>query len=195
MERKELSPAKAYRLFYPNIVALLSASFRKDADVMPVISYCSLSFEPALIGVAISPKSFTYSLVRKSGCFSLNIVNSDMARAIAASGDISAKDRKKDKLSIAGISLDKARKISGKTIKGAAAVVECAVLETVRTGDHDFLVARCETAYAIDDFEDYWKYENYSPALYAGSHEGKDGRSHRFAKLAQKFIHIKYISS
>ncbi len=194
MERKELSAAKAYRLFYPNVVALLSTSFNDDADVMPIISYCSLSFEPALIGVAINPKSFTYSLVRKSGCFTLNIVNSDMARAIAASGDISAEARK-DKLSIVGISLDKARKINGKTIKGAAAVIECTVLETVRTGDHDFFVARCETAYAIDDFEDYWKYENYSPALYVGSPKGKDRRSHRFAKLARKFIHIQYISS
>ena len=194
MERKELGPAKAYRLFYPNVVALLSASFNDDADVMPVISYCSLSFNPALIGVAINPKSFTYTLVKKSRCLTLNIVNNDMARAIAASGDISAKYTK-DKLSIAGISLEKTRRIKSKAIKGAAAVIECTVLETVRTGDHDFFVARCQAAYAIDDFEDYWKYKNYSPALYAGSHKGKEGNSHRFAKLARNFEHIQYISS
>jgi len=193
MERKEISPAKAYRLFYPNVVALLSTSFNDDADVMPVISYCSLSFEPALFGVAINPKSFTYTLVKKSGCFTLNIVNINMAKSVAFSGDISAKDRK-DKLSIAGISLEKARKIKGKVIKGAAAVIECTVLETVKTGDHDFFVARCETAYAIDDFEDYWKYKNYSPALYAGLHKGKK-KSRRFANMSRRFTHIPYRSS
>jgi len=193
MKRKEISTAKAYRLFYPNVVALLSASFNDDADIMPVISYCSLSFEPALFGVAINPKSFTYTLVKKSGCFSLNIVNNDMAKAIAISGDISAKDRK-DKLSIAGVSLETARKIKGKAVKGAVAVIECTVLEIVKTGDHDFFVARCETAYAIDDFEDYWEYKKYSPALYAGSHKGKK-KSHRFAKMARRFTHIPYTSS
>ena len=193
VERKEISPAKAYRLFYPNVVALLSACFNDNADVMPVTSCCSLSFEPALFGVAISPKSFTHALVKKSGCFSLNIVNSDMANAVAVSGDISAKDSK-DKLSIAGISLEKARKVKSEAIKGAAAVIECTVLEVVKTGDHDFFVARCETAYANDDFEDYWKYKKYSPALYAGSHKGKK-KSHRFANISRRFNHIPYTRS
>jgi flavin reductase (DIM6/NTAB) family NADH-FMN oxidoreductase RutF len=194
MKFKEISPPKAYRLLYPNVVALLSASFNEDADVMPVISYCSLSFEPALFGVAINPKSFTYTLVKKSGCFALNIVNSNMAKAIAVSGDISAKDRK-DKLSIAGIWLEKARKIKVKAVKGAAAVIECTVSEVVKTGDHVFFIAKCETAYANDDFGDYWKYKKYSPALYAGSYKDNKGKSHRFAKLARRLTHMPYTSS
>jgi flavin reductase (DIM6/NTAB) family NADH-FMN oxidoreductase RutF len=194
MEFKEVSQAKAYRLFYPNVVALLSASFKDDADVMPVISYCSLSFEPALFGVAINPKSFTYELVRKANCFAFNIMNDDMARAVAASGDVSAKGRR-DKLSIAEISLEKARKIKGKIVKGASAVIECTVLKIVKTGDHDFFVAKCETSYASEDFRDYWKYKKYSPALYAGSHKDDRGKSHRFAKLAPRFTNIPYISS
>ncbi|MBM3897386.1 MAG: flavin reductase family protein [Thaumarchaeota archaeon] len=191
---KEISPEKAYRLFYPNVVALLSASFKDDADVMPVISYCSLSFEPPLFGVAINPKSFTYRLVKRSGCLAFNIVNDDMSRAVAASGDISAKDRR-DKLLLAGISLVKARKIKGKVVKDASAVIECAVLKAIKTGDHDFFIGKCETSYANDDFRDYWEYKKYSPALYAGSHKGDRGKSHRFAKLAREFNHIPYISS
>lgn len=194
MKLKEVRPAKAYRLFYPNVVTLLTASFNDDSDVMPAISYCSLSFDPALFGVAISPKNFTYTIVKKSGCFALNIVDQKMAEFVAAAGDISAKNRK-DKLAVVGLKLVEAKKIDGKVIKDASAVVECRVIDTINTGDHDFFVGKCEYAHAMEDFEDYWTYEKYAPALYAGSSTGKRGKKHRFAILSRRFKEFPYMSS
>ena len=89
----------------------------------------------------------------------------------------------------------RARKIKGKIVKGASAVIECTVLKVMKTGDHDFFVAKCETSYANTDFRDYWEYNRYSPALYAGSHKDDRGKSHRFARLARRFTYIPYLSS
>ena len=191
LKQQEVEPSKAYRLFYPTLAVLLSASFRQEDDVIPVVSYCSLSFEPPLFGVAISPKNYTHKLVRSSGCFAFNIVDVAIAKSVAAAGDISARDAKK-KLSIVGLELQRAKKIHGKAVKSALAVIECGVQQIIQTGDHDFFVSKCEQAYASKDFKTYWQFMEYSPALYVGS-TGTKVKKHRFAKMSRKFSEFPYI--
>ncbi len=191
LKLQEIEPSKAYRLFYPTLAVLLSASLKGEDDVIPIVSYCSLSFDPPLFGVAISPKNYTHKLVKGSGCFAFNIVDAAMAKSIVAAGDISARNEKK-KLSIVGLELQKARKIHGKTVKGALAVIECNIQQTIQTGDHDLFVARRERAYASEDFNEYWQFKQYSPALYVGS-TGIKVKKHRLAKLSGKFSEFPYI--
>lgn len=191
MKLQEVEPSKVYRLFYPILAVLLSASFKGEDDVIPVVSYCSLSFDPPLFGVAISPKTYTRKLVKGSGCFALNIVDASMGKYIVAAGDISARNEKK-KLSVVGLELQKARKIRGKTVEGALAVIECSIQQIIQTGDHDFFVAECKQAYASEDFKDYWQFREYSPALYVGS-TGTKAKKHRLARLSRKFSEFPYI--
>lgn len=191
MKLQEVEPSKAYRLFYPTLAVLLSTSFKQEDDVIPVVSYCPLSFDPPLFGVAISPKNYTHKLVKGSGCFAFNIVDASVGKSVVSAGDISARNEKK-KLSVVGLELQKARKIHGKTVKGALAVIECNMQQIIQTGDHDFFVARCEQAYASEDFKEYWQFKQYSPALYLGSTRGKV-KKHRLAKLSGKFSEFPYI--
>ena len=192
MKLKEVSPANAYRLFYPSNTALLSVSFQGKDDVIPVISFCSLSFDPPLFGVAINRKHFSHGLVKKSGCFALNLLDASKAKAIAAAGDVSSRVVK-NKLSAVGLALQRARQIDGKAVKDAVAVVECKVIKVIQTGDYDFFVGRCEAAYAAEDFDEYWRFEKYSPSLYIGS-KGTKKRKHVFALLNRKFSEVPYLS-
>ena len=60
---KEVDTGKAYRLFYPSVPAVLSASHRKTVSAMPVVSFTALSESPSLVGVSSLPSHTTHKTV------------------------------------------------------------------------------------------------------------------------------------
>lgn len=61
------------RLLHPKLVVLV-VSIGKDgrANVMPAAWVTPVSVNPPLVAVAISPKRYTYKLIKESGEFTLN---------------------------------------------------------------------------------------------------------------------------
>lgn len=165
-----VDPSKVYRLFYPQVPAILACTDGSRVYAMPVVSMLSLSSEPPLVGVAASPGHATHRAVVDVGRFSLSWVDASAARSVELLGAGTFKGR--DKLRAAGLKHARGRALGVPVIEGAAASLECTLQAREAMGDHDLLVGRVERAEASDDFKGYWRFKDYTPLLYAGTLEG-----------------------
>jgi len=164
---KDLDKGKAYRLFYPSVPAVLSASHRKIVSAMPVVSFTSLSEFPPIVGVSSSPSHFTHKTVLDSRLFSLCWLQKKEIHAIAYLASHSGRESE-DKLVSAGFKHHRGKKLDVPVIDAAVAVLECSLTNTIKFGDHELLVGKVEASYAIEDFHDYWSFKEYRPILYTG---------------------------
>ncbi len=177
MVRRVVSRDKVHRLFYPAVPVLVTGSLGNRVASMPAISCTTVSFSPLLISVAIHPDHTTHKIVEESGYFAVNWLNYAEAGKVAYMAEVSGKEVH-DKITSSGLTVEPGRASPTVTIKEAVAVVECIVRHKYRVGDHDLFVGECLTAYADDDFEDYWLYQRYVPILYVGSERTIFGRKY-----------------
>lgn len=97
-----------------------------------------LSYDPMLVGIAVSPSHFTYELIAASGEFALNVAASDQLDLVRNVGR--SKGRDIDKFDHFNIPMLDADIIGAPLIDGALAAVECTVHQIVPTGDHRLII-------------------------------------------------------
>jgi flavin reductase (DIM6/NTAB) family NADH-FMN oxidoreductase RutF len=165
-----IDPSKAYRLLYPAVPAILSCSDRSLVYAMPVVSIISLSNDPPLIGVSSSPQHSTHQAIVKVRCFSLSWVDESLVRALEVLG--TTPHSAVDKLQSAGLKHARGRTLDVPMVEGAVASLECALYARQALGDHELLVGKIQDARASEDFQEYWRFQEYNPVLYAGINGG-----------------------
>ncbi|MFQ5950692.1 MAG: flavin reductase family protein [Candidatus Geothermarchaeales archaeon] len=184
--KKTYSPvplSRFHRLFYPIVATVVTSRQEEDVGGMAAVSYVPLSFDPPLVGVSIQPGHRTHRLVSASGYFAINWVDRAHADKIEAMGSPTER-RVKDKIKACDFTHHPGQEAPVPVVDQAVAALECRVRERHRTGDHDLFVGEVLAAYTISDFEEYWRFEGYSPALYAGSTESEKGETRlRFLEL------------
>ena len=134
---------------------------------MPVVSLASLSDEPPLVGFASSPSHSTYVAIIEAGRFSVSWLDTDHAKAVIRLGTETGL-RKRDKLGDVGLHHRRGRALGVPLIDEASATLECRLESSKKVGDHRLVVGRVERAEAIEDFCDYWAFDEYRPILYEG---------------------------
>lgn len=167
---KPVDPSKVYRLLYPAVPAILSCKDRSLVYAMPVVSLMSLSNDPALIGVSSSPEHSTHEAITKVRSFSLCWVDSSLVRSLEVLG--TTPHNAPDKLQSAGLKHSRGKTLDVPVVEGSVAALECSLYARQVLGDHELLVGKVQDARAIEDFQDYWRFQTYSPVLYAGIQQG-----------------------
>lgn len=168
---RNINPSISYRLLYPSVPTLIVSSSKNTISAMLAVSVIALSNEPALLGISISPEHSTYKTIKRSKKLTVSLFDSkDIPRLIALSKELGY--RTKDKLRASGFHKTITPKLALAAPTEAIAVFECRVINDFETGDHRLLICTIASVYASDDFEDYWKYEQYNPILYGGSSIG-----------------------
>jgi len=162
--------SKVYRLLYPAVPAILSCSDRSLIYAMPVVSMISLSNSPPLIGVSSSPQHSTHQAIVKVRCFSLSWVDASLVHSLELLG--TTPHSGVDKLQSAGFKHSRGRTLDVPIIEGAAASLECTLYARQTLGDHELLLGKVEDARASEDFQEYWRFQEYNPVLYTGIQEG-----------------------
>jgi flavin reductase (DIM6/NTAB) family NADH-FMN oxidoreductase RutF len=165
-----VDPSKVYRLLYPAVPAIISCNDRGMIYAMPVVSITSLSNDPPLIAFSSSPKHLTHEAIIKARCFSVSWVDASLRRAIEVLG--TTPHRAGDKLQSAGLKHARGRTLDVPIIEGSVASLECSLYLRQAIGDHELLVGKVQDARAVDDFQGYWRFQTYSPVLYAGTQDG-----------------------
>ena len=136
-----------YRLLYPlRTFLIVSGRLGEVVDVMAADWVTVLSFKPFLVGVAISPKRYTYRLVEKYGEYVVSVPSVDMLRDVWIAGTMSGPE----KLEQMGITLVESKKIGTPSIKEALANLECRVIDSRSYGDHTLFVGEV-VAYTYDE--------------------------------------------
>ena len=136
----ELSPGQAQRLTAPAPFALLSARKEDGSDNLMAVSWWTyLSNRPPMLGVCLSKKGLSGSLIERSGVFTLSVVGEELADAALACGRCSGREH--DKAAEFGIPLEPASAVPASLVSGSRAAFECRLVSQIEAGDHVFYLA------------------------------------------------------
>lgn len=166
-----IEPSIAYRLLYPDVPAIVCSSYNRTVSAMPAVSIISLSQSPPLIGVSCSPMHSTFMTIKNSRCFSLCFLDKSYSKYVESLATYRGK-RSEDKLALVGLSHHTGKRVNSPVIDVSSAVIECSLIRKMRFGDHFLLIGKIETAYATQDFKEYWEFKSYKPILYTGWRNG-----------------------
>jgi flavin reductase (DIM6/NTAB) family NADH-FMN oxidoreductase RutF len=167
--RRTIELLDALRLLNGGPVALVTARFRNETNVMPAIWTVSLSRRPPLIGVAVNPSRHTHDMVRFAEEFALNFPGRDLLNHTHYFGAVSGANV--GKLELAKLPTFQASKISAPLIENCLAYVECSLEDALRVGDHTLFVGRVLVVQAEEEaFDETWRLEDrkYRPLHYLG---------------------------
>ncbi len=144
MKKVEIPLSRSNRLINFGPVVLVTSSFQEKKNIVTVAWVTPISQDPPLVGISISNKHFSNSLIRKSREFIINVPTAELKDKVELCGSL--RGEKIDKFKEAGLSPAKAKKISSPLIDECAAHLECRLKDAIDEGDHSIFVG--ETVYA-----------------------------------------------
>jgi len=157
--RRPIAETDARRLLSGGPVTLVTSSWHGKNNVMPAAFVTPLSFEPPLVGVAISPTRHSYDMIRYSEQFALNIPSRRLLHHVQYLGSVSGADV--DKLELTKLPTFKATRVEAPLIEGCVGYIECGVEDALRTGDHVLFVGQVLAASAeVEAFDGTWLVED-----------------------------------
>lgn len=136
-----------YRLLYPMRTFLIVSGHGEDANIMAADWVTILSAKPFLVGVAVSPKRYTWSLIKKYREFVISVPRAEHVNDVWITGTESGKDVDKKKL--VSLTLTPSKSVKVPSIAEAIANLECKLIEARDYGDHTLFVGEV-IAYTFD---------------------------------------------
>jgi flavin reductase (DIM6/NTAB) family NADH-FMN oxidoreductase RutF len=159
----------AFYQHYPRLVVVVTGSANGRDNAMSIAWHTSISKNPPLFGVCISPNHFTYKLIAHSRQFGVNFIPDTKAELVAALGG--SKGSQVDKFSAFSVGKDNAQKTTVPILEDAYAAYECQLVDDRLYGDHKLLVGEVvavhygEAAFMENGVLDM---ESVNPTLYLG---------------------------
>ncbi len=170
MSRIQVSLDVATRLLHPRpVVIVVSRGRGGEVNGCAVSWITPVNRRPPIVAFSLSPKRYTYKLVRESGEVTVNIIGFEDASKTHYVGTKSGREVK-DKLLKAGFKLKPSKKVSAPSIENALATLECIVEGSFEFPDHDLFVCKVVYAEAISGLlvEEVLS-EEYKILLHVGS--------------------------
>lgn len=157
---EKITIGQAERLTSPAPFGLL-ATVKEDgkANLMAISWWTYLSNHPATIGVCLSGKGLSHSLIEANGEFTLSIVGEDLKDKAIRCGACSG--RTVDKPDEFGIELVPSETVSAPAVKSSRVVFECRLVDKIPAGDHIFYVAEVINALGNPDVKQLYAFDGY----------------------------------
>jgi len=121
-----------YRLLYPMRTYLIVAGRGDETNVMAADWVTVLSHEPAMVGVAISPKRFTWGLVRRYREFVVSVPSVGMLDDVWIAGTKHGPGKLKE----TSFEFVPSKNLETPSIGNALANLECRLVDERTYGDH-----------------------------------------------------------
>ena len=134
---------------YPKLAVIVTASSRGRDNAMAVAWHSSISLSPAIYGVSISPKRFTYQLITEAKEFGINFMPWEKASLVAQVGGVSG--HKIDKFERLGIGKEKSLRTNAPVLKDAYAAYECKLVDSKPYGDHIWVVGEIVAVHFLEE--------------------------------------------
>ena len=126
---------------FPRVVALIvSISKEKKPNVMTVSFLMPISFEPKYLAFSLSPKRYTFELLKKNPQFTFNICEKNLLEVAKICGSYSG--REKNKFELVNITPEKSTFIEAPSIKECPISFECEREWMEKFGDHYLVIGK-----------------------------------------------------
>ena len=170
MTKASVEKAGRFSNHYPRLAVIVTTHARGRDNAMTVAWHASLSVEPPLYGIAISPRRFTYELILEAEEFGINFMSFEAAELLASVGG--SKGSEVDKFARFHIKKEKPSKIAAPLLADAYACYECKLVDHQTYGDHEWVVGEIVAAHFSEEAftaEGTLDIARINPALYLGS--------------------------
>lgn len=139
----------AYHLTYPKLTPIVTSGTFEKPNAMATSWHTHLSFDPPLYCVSISPKRYTFKLIREYGDYAVNFLPFELSEKIWLTGNFSG--RELDKFKEFGLEKMKAAKINAPIIAQSLTAIECKVIDEIRVGDHFLFIGEIVYAWVKEE--------------------------------------------
>jgi len=133
---------------YPIPAVMVSCGDMEQSNIMTVAWTGILNTNPAMCYISVRPERHSYSLIKETGEFVINLTNKDLAYATDWCGVKTG--AKVDKFQEMKLTKEKAKFVKCPLIKESPVSIECRVKEIKELGSHDMFIAEV-LAINVDD--------------------------------------------
>lgn len=143
-----IDPLQALNLIpHPLVLVLAGDPARRGERGGMTAAWCTrASWDPPLLAISISPRRFTYQLVRRYKGFVIRPVTEDLLEvAMEVFGSMSG--REVDKFEFIGVEPVKARSITAPVLPLAKLTIECEYQGEFNAGGHQLIIGKVIDAY------------------------------------------------
>ncbi len=110
-----------------------------NANIITLAWVGTVCSDPPMVGISIRPNRHSYSIIKESGEFVINIPSSTRASEVSYCGTVSGRDT--DKFKDCGFSPMPSNKIEVPVIAQCPINLECRVTQVLSLGSHDLFLA------------------------------------------------------
>lgn len=145
--------AKISPCLKPSPAVLVSCRGPEGEDNVLAVAYCcNCSYDPPMVMVGIVPSRYSYQLIKQSGCFVVNLVDSSYRETFDYLGSHSKRDG--DKLAAMQVKLQDGKKVKAPILTDCPVNIECTVVDSIVTGSHEMFVGKVEYVHADEKLTD-----------------------------------------
>jgi flavin reductase (DIM6/NTAB) family NADH-FMN oxidoreductase RutF len=119
------------------------------ANIITLGMYMSISLDPTLVCIGVSPKRYSHDLIDESGEFVVNVPSIDLEKEAHFCGTKSGRDV--DKFAETGLTPVPAKTVKPPLIKECFGHLECRVVQSHVCGDHTLFVGEVLSSSVRDD--------------------------------------------
>jgi flavin reductase (DIM6/NTAB) family NADH-FMN oxidoreductase RutF len=124
---------------FPLPVVLVSCSNKSGKKNLITLAWVSKACaDPPMICAAIRQSRYSYSMIKESGEFVVNVPTESIARELDLCGQVSGKDV--DKFAVGKFTIESAKKVRAPMVKECPANFECVVRNSLPLGTHDLFI-------------------------------------------------------
>ena len=120
---------------------------------MITLAYCAMvNFKPPMAAISMRPSRYSYSLVKKTKDFVVNVPLAEQARLVDLAGIVSG--RSVDKFELAKLNKTPAARVKAPLIAECPINMECKVLDTVDLPTHNLIIGEVVALHADEALVD-----------------------------------------
>lgn len=138
-------------MIYPLPAVMVSCgAVPEEYNILTVSWTGTICSDPAMCYISVRPERHSYDIIKRNGCFVINLTTKVLARATDFCGVRSGRDV--DKFKEMKLTPGKSSRISAPTIEESPVSIECEVVEIKPLGSHDMFMARVVNVQVDDRF-------------------------------------------
>ena len=148
--KRELPADKLLQAGPASVVVLATCiDSEGKANIITLGMYMSISFDPTLVCIGVSPKRYSHDLIAESGEFVVNVPSIGLEKEAHFCGTKSGRDV--DKFAETGLTPVPAKTVKPPLIKECFGHLECRVVQSHVCGDHTLFVGEVLSSSVRDD--------------------------------------------
>ncbi len=131
---------KAGNMLYPLPAVLVSVANREGRDNLITVAWAgTVCTNPPMVSISVRPERYSYSMLRDTGEFVINLTTEKLAFATDYCGVRSGRDG--DKFQALGLTREEASQVCAPLLGESPVNLECRVKQVLELGSHHMFVA------------------------------------------------------